>query len=62
MVQDEERLSVANIDWLRKYKGASRLLLLPKDTNEVLSNFACITQSFTVSTTILYAQHFLCLK
>jgi D-2-hydroxyglutarate dehydrogenase len=51
-VQDEERLSVANTDWLRKYKGTSRLLLLLKDTNEVLSKFACISQFFTVSTNI----------
>jgi hypothetical protein len=62
VVQDEERLSVANTDWLSKYKGASQLLLLPKDTNEVLSKFACITQSFTVSTDILHAQHFLSFK
>jgi hypothetical protein len=61
-VQDEERLSVANTDWLRKYKGTSRLLLLPKDTNEVLSKFACISQFFTVSTNILHVQHFLSLK
>lgn len=35
MVQDEERLSVANTDWLRKYIGTSQLLLLPKNTDEV---------------------------
>ncbi|XP_078180819.1 FAD-linked oxidases family protein [Carex rostrata] len=35
VVQDEERLSVANTDWLRKYIGTSQLLLLPKNTDEV---------------------------
>ncbi|KAH7667103.1 D-2-hydroxyglutarate dehydrogenase protein [Dioscorea alata] len=35
VIQDEDRLSSANIDWMRKYKGSSKLLLLPKDTDEV---------------------------
>ncbi|OAY66316.1 putative D-2-hydroxyglutarate dehydrogenase, mitochondrial [Ananas comosus] len=35
VVQDEDRLSAANTDWMRKYKGSSQLLLLPKTTEEV---------------------------
>ncbi|XP_073005459.1 probable D-2-hydroxyglutarate dehydrogenase, mitochondrial isoform X1 [Typha latifolia] len=35
VVQDEDRLSVANVDWMRKYKGSSQLLLLPRNTDEV---------------------------
>ncbi|KAM0937213.1 putative D-2-hydroxyglutarate dehydrogenase [Dioscorea sansibarensis] len=35
VIQDEDRLSSANIDWMRKYKGSSKLLLLPNDTDEV---------------------------
>ncbi|CAN1225796.1 D-2-hydroxyglutarate dehydrogenase, mitochondrial [Linum perenne] len=34
VVQDE-RLEAANNDWMHKYKGSSRLLLLPKSTDEV---------------------------
>ncbi|KAK8918747.1 hypothetical protein KSP39_PZI021902 [Platanthera zijinensis] len=35
VIQDEDRLLAANIDWMRKYKGSSQLLLLPKNTEEV---------------------------
>ncbi|KAJ0963156.1 hypothetical protein J5N97_028278 [Dioscorea zingiberensis] len=35
VIQDVDRLSSANIDWMHKYKGSSQLLLLPKDTEEV---------------------------
>jgi D-2-hydroxyglutarate dehydrogenase len=35
VVQDEDRVAVANVDWMGKYKGASQLLLLPKSTTEV---------------------------
>ncbi|KAG2640442.1 probable D-2-hydroxyglutarate dehydrogenase, mitochondrial isoform X3 [Panicum virgatum] len=35
VVQDEDRIAVANVDWMGKYKGASQLLLLPKSTKEV---------------------------
>ncbi|CAN0919160.1 D-2-hydroxyglutarate dehydrogenase, mitochondrial [Linum grandiflorum] len=34
VVQDE-RLEAANSDWMHKYNGSSRLLLLPKSTDEV---------------------------
>ncbi|KAK8919189.1 hypothetical protein KSP39_PZI021899 [Platanthera zijinensis] len=34
VIQDEDRLLAANIDWMRKYKGSSQLLLLPKNTEE----------------------------
>uniref|UniRef100_A0A453CYG2 Uncharacterized protein n=1 Tax=Aegilops tauschii subsp. strangulata TaxID=200361 RepID=A0A453CYG2_AEGTS len=34
VVQDKDRVAVANVDWMGKYKGASQLLLLPKSTNE----------------------------
>lgn len=37
VVQDEDRITVANVDWMGKYKGASQLLLLPKNTVEVFS-------------------------
>ncbi|RVW51792.1 D-2-hydroxyglutarate dehydrogenase, mitochondrial [Vitis vinifera] len=32
---DEDRLSAANMDWMRKYKGSSKLLLQPRSTEEV---------------------------
>ncbi|XP_006658345.1 probable D-2-hydroxyglutarate dehydrogenase, mitochondrial [Oryza brachyantha] len=35
VVQDQDRVAVANVDWMGKYKGASQLLLLPKSTDEV---------------------------
>ncbi|CAG7885262.1 unnamed protein product [Brassica rapa] len=35
VVQDEERLETANTDWMHKYKGSSKLMLLPKTTEEV---------------------------
>lgn len=36
VIQDEDRLLAANVDWMGKYKGSSQLLLLPKTTEEVL--------------------------
>ncbi|CAH8385582.1 unnamed protein product [Eruca vesicaria subsp. sativa] len=35
VVEDEERLEIANTDWMKKYKGCSKLMLLPKNTEEV---------------------------
>lgn len=35
VVQDEDRVAVANVDWMGKYRGASQLLLLPKSTTDV---------------------------
>lgn len=35
VVQDEDRLLAANEDWMRKYRGSSQLLLLPRNTEEV---------------------------
>lgn len=35
VVQDEDRLEFVNADWMHKYKGSSRLLLLPTTTDEV---------------------------
>ncbi|KAL6990455.1 D-2-hydroxyglutarate dehydrogenase, mitochondrial [Sarracenia purpurea var. burkii] len=35
VIQGEERLFAANTDWMRKYKGSSKLLLQPSSTEEV---------------------------
>ncbi|XP_031260778.1 D-2-hydroxyglutarate dehydrogenase, mitochondrial isoform X1 [Pistacia vera] len=35
VIQDKDVLLNANTDWMRKYKGSSKLLLQPKTTNEV---------------------------
>uniref|UniRef100_A0A2P2LJU9 D-2-hydroxyglutarate dehydrogenase n=1 Tax=Rhizophora mucronata TaxID=61149 RepID=A0A2P2LJU9_RHIMU len=35
VIQDEDRLDFANTDWMHKYKGSSKLLLLPRTTEEV---------------------------
>ena len=35
VIQDEDRLSIANVDWMNKYKGSSKLLLQPRTTEEV---------------------------
>ncbi|XP_075495302.1 D-2-hydroxyglutarate dehydrogenase, mitochondrial isoform X4 [Primulina tabacum] len=35
VVQEEEKLDEANTDWMRKYKGSSKLMLKPKSTEEV---------------------------
>ncbi|PIN15809.1 Proteins containing the FAD binding domain [Handroanthus impetiginosus] len=35
VVQEEEKLDDANTDWMRKYKGSSKLMLQPKSTQEV---------------------------
>ncbi|XP_078429790.1 FAD-linked oxidases family protein isoform X2 [Wolffia australiana] len=34
-IQDEDRLSAANSDWMKKYRGSSQLLLTPGSTEEV---------------------------
>lgn len=35
VVQDEEVLLTANTDWMRKFKGSSKLMLLPRSAHEV---------------------------
>lgn len=35
VIQDEDRLEPVNTDWMNKYKGSSKLFLLPKNTEEV---------------------------
>lgn len=35
VIQDENKLSVANIDWMHKYKGSSKLILQPCNTDQV---------------------------
>lgn len=35
VIQDEDRLLAANVDWMHKFKGSSQLLLLPKSTKQV---------------------------
>lgn len=35
VIQDKDRVAVANVDWMGKYRGASQLLLLPKSASEV---------------------------
>ncbi|ESR38837.1 D-2-hydroxyglutarate dehydrogenase [Citrus sinensis] len=35
VIQDEDVLLAANEDWMRKYRGSSKLLLQPRTTNEV---------------------------
>lgn len=35
VIQDGERLLDANTDWMRKYRGSSKLLLQPRSTEEV---------------------------
>lgn len=45
VIQDDDRLLAANMDWMRKYKGSSKLLLQPKSTEEVhifLSENRCL--------------------
>jgi D-2-hydroxyglutarate dehydrogenase len=37
VIEDEDTLLSANTDWMRKYKGSSRLLLQPRSTQEVLN-------------------------
>nr|CAB3455894.1 unnamed protein product [Digitaria exilis] len=40
VIQDEDRITVANVDWMGKYRGASQLLLLPKSSVEVIVSLA----------------------
>ncbi|KAM7520138.1 hypothetical protein LguiB_019100 [Lonicera macranthoides] len=35
VIQEEEKLDTANTDWMRKYKGSSKLMLQPRSTEEV---------------------------
>ncbi|KAF5198320.1 D-2-hydroxyglutarate dehydrogenase protein, partial [Thalictrum thalictroides] len=35
VIEDEDSLAIASVDWMRKYKGFSKLLLQPKSTQEV---------------------------
>ncbi|XP_031400845.1 D-2-hydroxyglutarate dehydrogenase, mitochondrial-like isoform X1 [Punica granatum] len=37
VIQDEDTLLSANTDWMHKYRGSSKLLLLPRTTEEVSS-------------------------
>ncbi|KAL2905490.1 D-2-hydroxyglutarate dehydrogenase mitochondrial, partial [Bienertia sinuspersici] len=34
VIQDLDRLQPANTDWMHKYKGSSKLMLLPRSTEE----------------------------
>lgn len=48
VIQDEDRLLAANMDWMQKYKGSSKVLLQPKSTEEVhifLSKNRCLLLS-----------------
>ncbi|KAL1316485.1 hypothetical protein HN51_068683 [Arachis hypogaea] len=47
VIQDDEKLITANTDWMRKYKGSSKLLLQPRTTDQVSEilkycNFRCL--------------------
>lgn len=46
VIEDEERLETANTDWMHKYKGSSKLMLLPKNTEEVFF-FSLLYVTFT---------------
>lgn len=35
VIEDEDKLDDANTDWLRKFKGSSKLMLQPRTTEEV---------------------------
>ncbi|KAM7516188.1 hypothetical protein LguiA_005771 [Lonicera macranthoides] len=35
VIQEEEKLDTVNTDWMRKYKGSSKLMLQPRSTEEV---------------------------
>ncbi|KNA25760.1 hypothetical protein SOVF_003960 [Spinacia oleracea] len=35
VIQDQDRLQPANTDWMHKYQGSSKLMLLPRSTEEV---------------------------
>lgn len=43
VIQDEDRLLSANTDWMRKYKGSSKLLLKPKSTEEVFISITLLS-------------------
>lgn len=47
VIQDEDRLSSANMDWMRKYQGSGQLLLLPRCTQEVQLSFFFFPLSLT---------------
>lgn len=36
VIQDEDKLIAANVDWMHKYKGSSKLLLQPSTTEQVI--------------------------
>lgn len=35
VIHDQDKLSVANIDWMHKYKGESKIILQPCNTDQV---------------------------
>lgn len=35
VIQDDEELQTANTDWMHKYKGSSKLMLLPENTEQL---------------------------
>lgn len=49
VVEDAERLETANTDWMHKYKGSSKLMLLPKNTEEVFFALLFLTITLSVS-------------
>lgn len=40
VIQDQDRLQPANTDWMHKYQGSSKLMLLPRSTEEVTVIFS----------------------
>lgn len=43
VIHDEDRLLTANMDWMHKYRGSSKLLLQPRSTEEVELFFSWLT-------------------
>lgn len=61
VVQDEDRLEFVNADWMHKYKGSSRLLLLPTTTDEVhFSPFSWIFGLYLGWCSLLFCLHKVC--
>lgn len=47
VVQDELALEAANTDWMHKYRGSSKLMLQPRNSEEVEDFFILIPQLLT---------------
>lgn len=61
VILDPDRLEPANWDWMHKYKGSSKLMLIPRNTEEVTLSFSVFKLSVELNALCLYVYVFVSL-